>query len=65
MKAEAITPVMVTVDNERAAHLIAERLGIEQVHAGVLPEGKAQIVRDLQQTVKVAMVGDRINDAPG
>lgn len=64
MKAEAITPVMVTGDNERAAHLIAERLGIEQVHAGVLPEGKAQIVRDLQQTVKVAMVGDGINDAP-
>jgi len=64
MKAKGITPVMVTGDNEQAARRIAERLGIEQVHAGVLPEGKAQIVRDLQQTAKVAMVGDGINDAP-
>jgi heavy metal translocating P-type ATPase len=64
MKANGITPVMVTGDNERVARRIAERLGIEQVHAGVLPEGKAQIVRDLQHTAKVAMVGDGINDAP-
>ena len=61
-----ITPVLVTGDNARAAARVARELGIENVHAGVLPDGKAALVRSLQEggKVKVAMVGDGINDAP-
>ena len=57
-------PVLVTGDNERAARVIATQLGIETVHASVLPGGKAEIVRQLQARSRVAMVGDGINDAP-
>ncbi|MDQ3716079.1 MAG: cadmium-translocating P-type ATPase [Actinomycetota bacterium] len=65
MKREGLVPVMVTGDNARAARVVARRLGIEEVHAGVLPDGKAQLIRDLQHGgAKVAMVGDGINDAP-
>ncbi|SFE43067.1 heavy metal translocating P-type ATPase [Blastococcus tunisiensis] len=65
MKRDGLVPVMVTGDNARAAQVVAHRLGIDQVHAGVLPDGKAQIARDLQHGgAKVAMVGDGINDAP-
>jgi P-type Cu+ transporter len=56
--------VMVTGDNARAAHHIAAKAGIEEVHAGVLPDGKAALVRQLQRRGMVAMVGDGINDAP-
>ncbi len=60
-----LDPVLVTGDNERAAHHVAAQLGIEDVRAGVLPEGKADIVRDLQADgTRVVMVGDGINDAP-
>jgi len=59
-----VNPIMVTGDNERAARAIAVRLGIETVHAGVLPGEKAAIVRRLQARSRVAMVGDGINDAP-
>jgi len=59
-----ITPVLVTGDNARAARHFADEAGVEAVHAGVRPEEKAQIVRDLQQEGRVAMVGDGINDAP-
>ncbi len=59
-----IQPVLLTGDNERAARSIARELGIDKVHAGVLPEQKAAIVRELQSGGKVAMVGDGINDAP-
>lgn len=60
-----VTPIMLTGDNERAARRVANEIGIEEIHAGVLPHQKAEIVRQLQQDrSRVAMVGDGINDAP-
>jgi Cu+-exporting ATPase len=59
-----ITPILLTGDNERAARRIAAEAGISEVYAGVLPDGKADVVRRLQSSGKVAMVGDGINDAP-
>lgn len=60
-----LSPVLVTGDNERAARHVASQLGITDVRAGVLPEGKADIVRDLQADgTRVVMVGDGTNDAP-
>lgn len=59
-----LVPVLVTGDNARAAERVAQQLGIEDVRAGILPEGKAEIIRQLQATGRVAMVGDGINDAP-
>ncbi len=56
--------VLVTGDNERAAQRVARDAGIDEVHAGVLPQDKAKIVRELQANARVAMVGDGINDAP-
>ena len=56
--------ILVTGDNERAARRVAAELGVDEVHAGVLPQGKAGLVRDLQARSRVAMVGDGINDAP-
>ncbi len=64
MREAGLNPVLVTGDNEAAARRVASQLGIEEVHGGVLPEEKAEIVRRLQQRGKVAMVGDGINDAP-
>jgi len=65
MRDAGLDPVLVTGDNERAAHHVAAQLGITDVRAGVLPEGKADIVRDLQtDRTRVVMVGDGINDAP-
>ena len=65
MRAAGLNPVLVTGDNQRAAHRIAEQVGISDVRAGVRPEGKAAIIRALQSKgVRVAMVGDGINDAP-
>ncbi len=55
---------LVTGDNERAARRIGGELGIDAVHAGVLPQDKVTIVRRLQAGARVAMVGDGINDAP-
>jgi heavy metal translocating P-type ATPase len=59
-----LVPVLVTGDNPRAATRVANQVGIDIVHAGVLPGAKADIVRDLQRSASVAMVGDGINDAP-
>lgn len=56
--------VMLTGDNENTAKAIGRQAGVDQVIADVLPEGKEQVVRQLQKQGKVAMVGDGINDAP-
>jgi len=64
MKKAGLIPVMVTGDNEGTARRVAAELGIGEVHAGVLPGEKAEIVRRLQKQGRVAMVGDGINDAP-
>ena len=56
--------VMLTGDNERTAKAIGAQAGVDQVIAGVLPEGKESVVRKLKEQGKVAMVGDGINDAP-
>ncbi len=64
MRSAGLHPVLVTGDNPRAAAQVAAQVGIETVHAGVLPGEKADIVRDLQREGSVAMVGDGINDAP-
>jgi heavy metal translocating P-type ATPase len=56
--------ILVTGDNERAAQWVAREVGIDEMHAGVLPQDKAAIVRRLQANARVAMVGDGINDAP-
>ena len=56
--------VMLTGDNERTARAIGAQTGVDEVIAGVLPDGKEQVIRRLQQKGKVAMVGDGINDAP-
>jgi Cu+-exporting ATPase len=65
LRALGLTPVLLTGDNERAAHAIAGRVGIEHVRAEVLPEGKAAEVERLQAGGEtVAMVGDGVNDAP-
>jgi len=55
---------MLTGDNERTARHIAELAGIDDVHAGVLPADKANVLRAMQRDGRVAMVGDGINDAP-
>ena len=55
--------VMLTGDNERTAKAIGQQAGVDEVIAGVLPEGKEQVIRKLKEKGKVAMVGDGINDA--
>ncbi len=66
LKAMGIHSVMITGDNERTARHVAAQVGIDEVMAGVLPEGKVDAVRRLQEKYgqRVAMVGDGINDAP-
>ena len=59
-----IRVVMLTGDNERTAKAIGKQAGVDEVIAGVLPEGKESVIRSLKQKGKVAMVGDGINDAP-
>ena len=56
--------VMLTGDNERTARAIGRQAGVDQVVAGVLPDGKEAVIRGLKEKGKVAMVGDGINDAP-
>lgn len=64
LKAMGIRTVMLTGDNERTAQAIGAQAGTDTVIAGVLPDGKESVVRQLQASGKVAMVGDGINDAP-
>ena len=59
-----IRVVMLTGDNERTAKAIGAQAGVDEVIAGVLPEGKESVIRSLKRQGKVAMVGDGINDAP-
>ncbi|MGN0793017.1 MAG: heavy metal translocating P-type ATPase [Aristaeellaceae bacterium] len=59
-----IRVVMLTGDNERTAQAVGRQAGVDQVIAGVKPDGKEQVIRRLSETGKVAMVGDGINDAP-
>ncbi len=59
-----IEVVMLTGDNQRTADAIGAQAGVSRVIAGVLPDGKEAVIRDLQKRGKVAMVGDGINDAP-
>lgn len=56
--------VMLTGDNERTARAIGAQAGVDEVIAGVLPEGKEAVIRELKEKGRVAMVGDGINDAP-
>ena len=59
-----IRVVMLTGDNQRTADAIGRQAGVDEVIAGVLPDGKEAVIRRLQENGKVAMVGDGINDAP-
>ncbi len=64
LKNMGIHVVMLTGDNERTARAIGAQAGVDEVIAGVLPDGKEQVIRNLKRQGKVAMVGDGINDAP-
>ena len=64
MQNMGIYVVMLTGDNERTAKAIGEKEGVDEVIAGVLPDGKESVIRKLQEKGKVIMVGDGINDAP-
>ena len=64
MRNMGIRVVMLTGDNERTAKAIGARAGVDEVIAGVLPDGKESVVRELKQKGKVIMVGDGVNDAP-
>ena len=64
LKNMGIKVVMLTGDNARTAKAIGEQAGVDQVVAGVLPDGKENVIRELSEYGKVAMVGDGINDAP-
>ena len=64
MQDMGIHVVMLTGDNERTAKAIGTKAGVDEVIAGVLPDGKESVIRKLQQKGKVIMVGDGINDAP-
>lgn len=64
LKNMGIHVVMLTGDNQKTADAIGKKVGVDEVIAGVLPDGKEAVIRSLQKKGKVAMVGDGINDAP-
>ena len=65
LEALRIEPVMLTGDNEKAAHYVAQQVGIRKIFGGLLPENKSEKIKELLKQYKfVAMVGDGINDAP-
>ena len=64
LKNQGLRVVMLTGDNERTARAIGKAAGVDDVVAGVLPEGKEAVIRELRKSGRVAMVGDGINDAP-
>lgn len=64
LKSMGLRVIMLSGDNERTARAVASDAGIDEVIAGVLPDGKEEIIRSLMENGKVAMVGDGINDAP-
>lgn len=64
LKNMGIEVVMLTGDNEKTAKAIGEIAGVDQVVAGVLPDGKESVIKELQKRGSVAMIGDGINDAP-
>ena len=64
MQGMGIRVVMLTGDNEKTANAIGKEAGVDEVIAGVLPEGKEAVIRSLQKSGKVTMIGDGINDAP-
>lgn len=64
LKKMGIHVVMLTGDNEKTAAIIGEEAGVDEVIAGVLPDGKENVIRELMKKGRTAMVGDGINDAP-
>ncbi|MBR1555110.1 MAG: HAD-IC family P-type ATPase, partial [Oscillospiraceae bacterium] len=64
MQSMGIQVVMLTGDNQRTAEAIGKQAGVNHVIAGVLPDGKAKVIQELQKQGKVMMIGDGINDAP-
>ena len=64
LKSMGVHVVMLTGDNERTANAIGKLAGVDEVTAGVLPDGKESVIRSLKEKGRVAMVGDGINDAP-
>ena len=64
LKNQGLRVVMLTGDNEKTAKAISAQVGVDEWVAGVLPEGKEEVIRELQSYGRVAMVGDGINDAP-
>ncbi len=64
LKKMGVHTVMLTGDNQRTAEAVAKKVGVDEVIAGVLPDGKEDVIRRLQQSGRTAMVGDGINDSP-
>lgn len=64
LKKMGIHVVMLTGDNEKTAAIIGKEAGVDEVIAGVLPDGKENVIRELMKKGRTAMVGDGINDAP-
>jgi Cu2+-exporting ATPase len=64
LRALGLRVLLLTGDNEKTARAVAAAVGIDEVVAGVLPDGKHRVIADLKKTASVAMVGDGINDAP-